>query len=510
MKRSIQFFDTTLRDGEQTPGIHLSRAHKLEIARQLERLGVDVIEAGFPASSHGDAAAVQTIAGQIKQSVVTALARASHADIDAAAAALQDCVHPRIHVFLATSDLHLEHKLHITRQEALSRIQDAVAYAKSKCASVEFSAEDASRTEESFLLTAVETAVRAGATVINIPDTVGYTMPGEFSRLIAKVRSCLDQWEAQYALPHICLSVHCHNDLGCAVANSLAAVQAGAEQVECTLCGIGERAGNAALEEIVMSLRTRSDLYDASYRIDTTQLTRACRLVSSLTGIALAENKAIVGANAFRHESGIHQHGMMSDKRTYEIMTPESVGLSKSNLVLGKLSGRHAFAERVAELGYEIDDSGIGICFKRFKALADKKTVCDEDIMAIVNEYMDSFAEVYQLDTFQIQSGNRSRAMAMITLSCKGTSISEAALGDGPIDAAFNAVNRLGGADHVTLDEYQIKAVTEGADALGEATVKITIDGVSYTGRSASTDIIEASIRAYVNALNKWAAPSKA
>lgn len=509
MSDRVSFFDTTLRDGEQTPGIHLSRAHKVEIARQLERLGVDVIEAGFPAASHGDARAVEMVAAAVSWATVAALARATRADVDAAAAALAHCAHPRIHVFLATSDLHLAHKLHLTREEAIERIADSVAYAVSLCRDVEFSAEDASRSDPDYLLRAVSTAARAGASVINIPDTVGYAMPAEFGALIGRVRAMLDEMEIAGITPHIAVSAHCHNDLGCAVANSLAAIEAGAEQVECTVNGIGERAGNAALEEIVMALRTRADHFGKIYRIETTQIIRTSRLVSSLCGVTLPVTKAVVGANAFLHESGIHQHGIMNDKRTYEIMTPESIGLTQSNLVMGKLSGRHAFGQRVAELGYEIGEEGVGICFERFKALADKKTVCDEDIMAIVNEYMDSLESIYHLDTFQIQSGNRSRAMAMITLSCRDVSISEAALGDGPIDAAFNAINRLGGADGVTLDEYQIKAVTEGADALGEATVKITIGGVSYTGRSVSTDIIEASIRAYVNALNKWASPQR-
>ena len=503
--RRIRFFDTTLRDGEQMPGVHLSRVHKVEIARQLERLQVDMIEAGFPASSAGDKKAVEAVAAALRSSGTAALARCSRSDIDAAWEAVKGAVHPRIHVFIATSDIHIEYKLKSNREAVLEKISDSVSYARSLCEDIEFSAEDAGRTDVDYLLAAVETAVRAGATTINIPDTVGYTMPADYGRLIHRIREHMDALTESCQTPPLILSVHCHNDLGCATANSLAAIENGAEQVECTINGLGERAGNAALEEIVMALRIRSDYYGVTCGIETSQLIRTSRLISSLTGIAVPPNKAVVGDNAFAHESGIHQHGVLADRRTYEIMTPEMIGLSKDNLVLGKLSGRHAFSQRVAELGYNLDPKGIDICFQRFKTLADKKTVCDEDIMAIVNEYLDSLESIYTLDTFQIQSGNQQRAMAMISLNCGGTSIAEAALGDGPVNAAFNAINRLSGVDEIVLEEYTIKAVTEGADALGEAKVKISIYGVSYSGRSASTDIIKASIKAYVNALNKWA-----
>ncbi len=497
----IKFLDTTLRDGEQTPGAHMSRANKVEIAKQLERLGVDIIEAGFPASSEGDFKAVEAVCAVVREPVIAALARTAKADIDAAADALSGAVKKRIHLFIATSDLHLEHKLHITREEALAKVKEGVAYARTLCEDIEFSAEDASRSDKSYLCRVLEAAIEAGATTVNIPDTVGYSTPAEYGSLIKYIK------ENVRGIEGVTISVHCHDDLGNAVANSLSAIENGAVQVECTVNGIGERAGNAALEEIAMNLYTRRDIYGADFGINTREIVRTSRLISSLTGIAVPKNKAVVGANAFAHESGIHQHGILNDRRTYEIMTPESVGLSDSNLILGKLSGRHAFAQRIAELGYSLDDNGIDKCFKQFKTYADKKgEVSDKDIMAIVNDYLDSFSRVYELDTFQIQSGNRMEAMAMITLSCGGQSISEAALGDGPIDAAFNAISRLSGADDIKLEEYGISAVTEGTDALGEAIVKISIQGASYSGRSASRDIIKASIKAFINALNKWAA----
>lgn len=496
--KKIRIFDTTLRDGEQTPGVHVSRAHKLEIARQLERLGTDIIEAGFPAASQGDAAAVSEIAGAVGGCTVAALARAVEGDVRTAAKALENAARPRIHVFIATSDIHLEHKLKMTREDVVRRTFEAVSLARSLCEDVEFSAEDASRSDRDFLCEVLAEAVKAGAGTLNIPDTVGYAVPEDFAGLIAYVRKHTP------GIDGAVISVHCHNDLGLAAANSLAAVKAGAEQVECTVNGLGERAGNAALEEIVMSLRTRADYFGCDTGIEAVQLARTSRLVSSLYGIALPKNKAVVGENAFSHESGIHQHGMLADKRTYEIMTPESVGMG-GVMVLGKLSGSHAFEERLKELGYTLGKEATDACFKEFKALADRKDVTDEDIMAIVNGYLDSLGAVYELDSFQIQSGNKVRSMAMVTLSCRGASVSEAALGDGPIDAAFNAVSRLSGADNIKLEEYNIKAVTEGADALGEATVKISVDGGRYSGRGVSTDILEASIKAYVSALNKWA-----
>ena len=496
--KQIRIFDTTLRDGEQTPGVHISRDHKIEIAKRLESLGVDTIEAGFPASSKGDFAALHDIAASVTECTVAALARCQENDIRTAAEALEGAAHPRIHVFIATSDLHLSCKLHMTREQVLECVKNSVALARSLCEDVEFSAEDASRSDPDFLCRVCEEAVANGARTINIPDTVGYGTPGAFASLIRYVK------EHASGIENAVISVHCHDDLGLAVANSLAAIEAGAGQVEGTVNGIGERAGNAALEEIIMALKTRADYYDAETRIETTLLARTSRLVASLYGLDIPRNKAIVGANAFSHEAGIHQHGVMADKRTYEIMTPESVGMG-GGMVLGKLSGRHAFADRIAQLGYTLDEAGMTACFTRFKELADRKEVSDEDLMALVNDYLDSLAAIYELDTFQIQSGNKSRAMAMVSLACGGTTVAEAALGDGPIDAAFNAINRLSGADKIHLEEYSIKAVTEGADALGEATVRIRIDGATYRGRGVSTDILEASLKSYLSAINKWA-----
>ncbi len=496
----IIFFDTTLRDGEQTPGAHISRANKVEIARQLERLGIDVIEAGFPAASNGDLKAVEAVCAAIKNSTVAALARTLRSDIDAAVTALKDAAKKRIHIFIATSDLHLEHKLGISREEAIERVRDAVSYARNFFDDIEFSAEDASRSDRDYLCRVIEAAIESGATTINIPDTVGYSLPGEFGELISYIKANAK------GIDKAVISVHCHDDLGNATANSLEAIKCGALQIEGSINGLGERAGNAALEEIIMNLYTRREYYGTQMNINTKEITRTSRLVSSLFGITVPPNKAIVGANAFIHESGIHQHGVLKDRRTYEIMSPDTIGLDDGNIVLGKLSGKHAFAKRLAELGYGLDENGINECFRIFKNFADKKAVSDRDIRAIVNEYLDSLSSIYELDTFQIQSGNRMSAMAMITLSCAGESISEAAIGDGPIDAAFNAIRRLSGADDIKLEEYGIKAVTEGTDALGEAKVKITIQGASYSGRSVSNDIIEASIKAYINALNKWAA----
>ena len=494
----LLIFDTTLRDGEQMPGVHLSRAHKIEIARQLERMKVDVIEAGFPASSKGDFMCVKEIAAVLKNCAVAGLSRADRGDIDTAWEALKEAESPRIHTFIATSELHMKYKLKLSRDEVLRRVADSVSYAAGLCSDVEFSAEDASRSDVEFLTKVIETAIKAGARTINIPDTVGYAMPEQFGEL---VRGIIERTDTG----NVIFSVHCHDDLGCATANTLSAIKAGARQAEVTVNGVGERAGNTSAEEVIMSLNTRADFYGIKSEADTKQIVRTSRLVSSLFGISVPPNKAIVGGNAFSHEAGIHQHGMMADSRTYEIMTPETVGLSSSNLVLGKLSGRHAFEKRLKELGYTIEGKDAEACFEKFKLVADKKETSDEDIMAIVNEYLDGLSGKYKLETFQIQSGNSVRSMAMVTLSCRGVSLSEAALGDGPIDAAFNAINRLSGAVEIKLEEYGIKAVTEGADALGEATVSVTIDGARYSGRSVSIDIIAASIKAYVNALNKWA-----
>lgn len=498
--RHIEILDTTLRDGEQTPGVRFSLSHKIEIAKQLDRMGVDCIEAGFPASSKGDFDAVAAISREVSCSV-QALARATKNDIDCAAEALKEAKSPIIHVFLATSDLHLECKLKMTREEALSHIKEAVSYAKSLCERVQFSPEDATRSDREYLALAVKCAVDAGADIINIPDTVGYTVPTEYADLVRYLLSNVE------GLSERVLCIHCHNDLGLAVANSICAVEAGALRVECTVNGLGERAGNASLEEVVMALRVRRDVLGADTDVNTKEILRTSRMVSSLTGLDIALNKPVVGSNAFAHESGIHQHGIMNNRRTYEIMDPEEIGLDKSTLVLGKLSGRHAYGERIEKLGYAIDEKGIDATFARFKEIASKKVaVTDSDIRAIVNEYLDGLEGKYWIETFQIQSGNHMKAMALVSLKDRVSDcvFTESAPGEGPIDAAFNTINRIAGADDVVLESYDLKAVTEGADALGEVKVKINSNNGSFTGRGVSTDVIKASIKAYVNAINKW------
>lgn len=498
-ERTVYFCDTTLRDGEQTPGVHFSAGQKFDIAMRLEKLGADVIEAGFPASSDGDFAAVKRVADCVKTSTVSALARLTKNDIDAAAAALKGAAHPRIHVFIATSDVHLNHKLNITREDALGRIREYVAYARRFFDEVQFSPEDATRTDVDFLLESVRLAAEAGATVINIPDTVGYTTPDEMSSLIRRVKAELP--------PSVKISVHCHNDLGMATANTLAAVDAGADQVECTVNGLGERAGNTPLCEVVMALTVRRERMGVTHNIRTKELIETSRLVSSISGMRVPYNKAVVGANAFAHASGIHQHGMIRSRETYEIMNPEDIGLTDNTIILGKLSGRHAFAERVAKLGYSLDEAGMDAAFGRFKEIADKKNVItDDDIRAIVSEYLDSIEGRYYLSTFQIQSGNKIKAMCLVTLSdgVSEAEVTEAAPGEGPIDAAFNAISRIAGADSVELISYNIQALTEGTDALGEAKVKIKDGESHFTGRGVSTDIVKASIKAYLNAINKW------
>ncbi|MBE6597946.1 MAG: 2-isopropylmalate synthase [Ruminococcaceae bacterium] len=497
--RIIRFCDTTLRDGEQTPGVHFGAAQKYDIAMRLEQLGADIIEAGFPASSEGDFAAVRRVAESIRESTVSALARLTKSDIDAAASALEGARKRRIHVFIATSDIHLKHKLNITREDALARIREYVAYAREFFDEVQFSPEDATRSDADFLLEAVKCAAEAGANIINIPDTVGYSSPDEFSALVRRVKAVLP--------PETVVSVHCHNDLGMATANTIAAVTAGADQVECTVNGLGERAGNTPFEEAVMAITVRAESMGVSHNINTRELIETSRLISSLSGIRVAPNKAIVGANAFAHASGIHQHGMMCSRKTYEIMNPEDIGLTDNTIVLGKLSGRHAFAERVAKLGYSLDGVGIDAAFTRFKEIADKKSVIsDDDIRAIVSEYLDSIEGRYYLSTFQIQSGNKIKAMCLVTLSdgVENGEVTEAAPGEGPIDAAFNAINRIAGADGVELISYNIQALTEGTDALGEAKVKIKEGESVFTGRGVSTDIVKSSIKAYLNAINKW------
>jgi len=498
MVNHVAIFDTTLRDGEQSPGISLNRQEKLEIARQLESLGVDAMEAGFPISSKGDFEGVKAIARQIRKPVITALARAVKKDIDRAWEALREAARPRIHTFIATSDLHMKYKLRMEPKEVLERAVEMVAYAKSLCPQVEFSPEDGSRTRPEFLYQVLEQVIRAGADVLNIPDTVGYSTPDEFGALIRGIQRNVK------GIDNVVLSVHCHNDLGLAVANSLAAVENGARQVECTINGLGERAGNAALEELVMALRTRKDYYHFQTNIVTEQIYRTSSLISSLTGVHVQPNKAIVGANAFAHESGIHQHGLMINRETYEIMTPESIGLKKSQMVLGKHSGRHAFEERLKELGFDhLSEKEANEAFQKFKDLADKKKyVMDSDIEALISTELIQIPEALQLEYFHISSGNSLIATSTVRISREGRTVEEAACGDGPIDAIFHAVERATGME-ITLKDYRIRAITSGKDALGEGTVKVEKDGKVYVGRGISTDIIEASAKAYINAINK-------
>lgn len=493
----IIIFDTTLRDGEQSPGVSLSVGEKLEIARQLARLRVDVIEAGFPITSPGDFEAVRTVAREVRGPVIAGLARANQIDIDRAWEAVREAESARIHTFIATSPIHMQYKLRKTPDEVLESAVAAVRYARRYTSDVEFSAEDATRSDPAFLYRVFAAVIEAGATTINIPDTVGYTTPAEFAALITGIR------ENVPGAQKVVLSVHCHNDLGLAVANSLAAIQAGVRQVECTVNGIGERAGNTALEEVVMALNTRADAYGPRSGVATEQISRTSRLVSSLTGMAVQPNKAIVGANAFAHESGIHQDGVLKHRSTYEIMRPQDIGLATNRLVMGKHSGRHAFREKLAEMGYNPTDDELDRLFARFKELADrKKELSDRDIEALVDEGLHRIPEIWTLDSFQVSSGNRAIPTATVGLWREGMEYREAACGDGPVDAAYRAIDRATGLE-CRLAEYSIRAVTGGQDALGEVLVRLEHAGQSYRGRGVSTDIIEASVKAYLNAINK-------
>ncbi|MFC1920390.1 2-isopropylmalate synthase [Chloroflexota bacterium] len=500
----VTIFDTTLRDGEQAAGATLNIQEKLEIAKQLEKLGVDVIEAGTPVNSAAEFDAVSQIAREIRKPVVCGLARAVSADIDAAWEALKEASHPRIHVFLSSSDIHLVHQLKKSRDEILQMVRSMVAKARQYCEDIEFSPMDASRSEPEYVCQIVEAAIDAGATTINIPDTVGYAMPDEFGGLIATIFNKVPN------IDKAVISVHCHNDLGLAVANSLEAVNRGARQVECTINGIGERAGNASLEEIVMSIKTRQDFYNLTTGIDTEQIYKTSRLVSDLTGFAVQPNKAIVGANAFRHESGIHQDGVIKMPITYEIMDPHTVGVPSSSLVLGKLSGRHAFRERLAELGYNLQGDDLNKAFTAFQELAEKKkTVTDKDIESLVAEEKRTVSEEYHLDRIQVTCGDKGVPTAAVRLTAPGGEVREdAALGTGPVDAVYQAINRLVGVPN-ELTEFTVKSVTEGIDAIGEVMIRIESDSIAYTGRGADTDIIVASAKAYMNALNRLLADRK-
>ncbi len=497
-KERIIIFDTTLRDGEQSPGCSMNLEEKLRMARLLDRMGVDVIEAGFPVASQGDFEAVQKVAETVENAAVAGLCRAKKSDIEASAEALKSAKRPRIHTFISTSPLHMKYKLQMSPETVLDAIAESVSHARNFSDDVEWSAEDGSRTEDDFLCQAVETAIKAGATTINIPDTVGYAIPDEYA---AKIALLFDR------VPNIdkaVISVHCHNDLGLAVANSLAGVRAGARQIECTINGIGERAGNAALEEIVMILRTRHDLLPFDTDIDATLITKASRRLSTITGFNVQPNKAIVGANAFAHESGIHQDGMLKNAETYEIMTPESVGRKQSRLVLGKHSGRHAFVKKLEELGYELGDNALQDAFKRFKDLADrKKEVFDEDLVALVDDETGRDHERIKFVSLQIQAGSTGPQVAMLELGVDGEAKQAETEGNGPVDAIFLAIREIVPHDEAQLLLYQVHAVTGGTDAQAEVTVKLEENAKTVFGQSADVDVMVASCRAYIHALNK-------
>ena len=493
----VYFFDTTLRDGEQTPGVSLQTPEKIEIAKGLVRLGIDVIEAGFPAASPGDFDAVQTIAREVKGTTICGLARANEKDVQKVADALKDAERSRLHVFIATSEIHMKYKLKMTRQEVLDRVKSILEFAKGKFDEIEFSGEDAARTDLDFLCEVFGVAIAGGATIINVPDTVGYMNPNEFGDKIRYIK------EHTPGIENAIISVHCHDDLGLANANTLAAIKAGARQVEGTINGLGERAGNVAIEEVVMALKTRHDYFDdLQVNIDTKQFTKVSKLVSRLTGVVVPPNKPIVGSNAFAHESGIHQHGMMSNPETYEIMTPESVGAEKTDLVLGKHSGRHAFADHLAKLGFQsFTEEKINDLFAKFKELADrKKQVYDDDIVALVVDNL-HHKKAFELVAQYYKLGEKGYAYADVRLMTPEGEKADAAVGDGPVDASLKAVERVVGLP-ISLKDYQIRAITAGKDALGEATLKVEYNGRLYHGRGISTDIVKSSVNAYINAVN--------
>ena len=497
MSDRVIIFDTTLRDGEQSPGASMNTPEKLRLAGQLEKLGIDVIEAGFPAASEGDFEAVAAIAGKLKQTQIAALARTSKEDIDRAWGAVQHAAKPRIHTFIATSDIHMTHKLKLNRDEVVQKAVEAVRYAKSFTDNVEFSSEDGSRSDRDFLCKVFEAAIEAGATTINLPDTVGYAIPQEFGALV------------RYVIKHTpnmhkaVLSVHCHNDLGLATANTLAAIKSGARQAEVTINGIGERAGNTSLEEVVMALHTRPNFLKTTSRINTDQIFPTSRLVSMITGIIVQPNKAIVGANAFAHEAGIHQDGMLKNPMTYEIMKPETIGLSTSKLVLGKHSGRHALRAHLKEMGYDLSDEELNMVFKKFKELADKKKhVVDEDLEVIVTEGILRTEDIFRLEYLHVTSGTTVLPMASVELSIKERAVRGAGYGNGPIDAVYNTIAKLTGAASELL-RFSVSALTGGTDAQGEVTVRLRENGLVALGKGADPDIITASAKAYINGLNR-------
>jgi 2-isopropylmalate synthase len=495
---TIRIFDTTLRDGEQSPGCSMKLNEKVALARQLQKLGVDIIEAGFPIASEGDFESVRAISQEIRETSVAGLARTASADIERAAQALESAARPRIHTFIATSDIHLEHKLRMSREQVLEEVRRAVTQARQHCDDVEFSAEDATRSDWDYLVEVFTVALEAGASTLNVPDTVGYTTPIEYHDLIRTLRERIPGSERAI------FSLHCHNDLGLAVANSLAAIRAGARQVECTVNGIGERAGNTSLEEVVMALRTRREVYDGlDTRIRTSEIYPASRMLSSITGVAVQPNKAIVGENAFAHEAGIHQDGVLKAAITYEIMTPQSIGRVSNELVLGKHSGRHAFRDRLAELGFEVEGDEFDAAFKRFKDLADKKkTIYVEDLEAILAESGGSEEDRFLLEDLSVVSGTFATPTATVELTVDGEVRKTSCMGDGPVDAVYKAIVELTESAGELL-HFQVKAITGGMDAQGEVTVTLQEGERRVIGHGAHTDIIVASGKAYIHALNR-------
>ena len=497
MEERVIFFDTTLRDGEQSPGASMNSAEKLRIASQLERLGVDVMEAGFPASSPGDFESVQMIANKIRNVEIAGLARTAKSDIDQAWAAVRDAAHPRIHTFIATSDIHMKYKLKMTPEEVIGEAVESVKYAKSLCDSVEFSTEDGTRSDRDFLCRVFEAAIAAGATTVNLPDTVGYTVPEEFGELVRYVRAHTPN------IHQAVMSVHCHNDLGLATANTLAGIRAGARQVEVTINGIGERAGNTSLEEIVMTLFTRQDQMALDFGIKTQEIHPTSRLISMITGIVVQPNKAIVGANAFAHEAGIHQDGVLKNPMTYEIMSPDTVGLSGNRMVIGKHSGRHAFQDKLRQMGYELSKGDLNALFAKFKLLADKrKEILEEDIEALVAEEILRVPDIYELLYLNVVSGTVAVPTATVKLKINDEEAQSAGFGVGPIDATFNTIVKMTGSN-AKLMRFSVNAITGGMDAQGEVTARLQENGFVVLGKGTDSDIITASAKAFVNGLNR-------
>lgn len=500
--QQVKIFDTTLRDGEQSPGCSMNLKEKIEVAKCLEQMKVDVIEAGFAISSPGDFESVSTVAKLIKDCSVASLARATTKDIDVAWDAVKHAVDPRIHLFIATSPLHMEYKLKMTPEQVIEKTAAMVKHARKYCSNIEFSAEDATRSDVEFLARVVDTAIRNGANVINLPDTVGYTTPEEMRHLIEyMIRNVENADKVEF-------SVHCHNDLGMAVANSLAGVLGGARQIECTINGLGERAGNTSLEEVVMAMKTRADALDLTTGIDTTKIYRASKTVYNIIGQTPSLTKPIVGKNAFAHESGIHQHGVLANKQTYEILTPESIGITANNIVLGKHSGKHAFKDHIEAMGYELSDEELVRCFDEFKVVCDKKkTIDDADIEAIIMhnsaEEVEAQEQGYQLDWFSVHTSNFTTATSTVSLIKDGEKYEAVALGDGPVDSSYKAIDEIIKPREHTFDIYTINSTSEGKDTLGHVVVKLTADNRTYMGKGLSTDVIQASILAYLQALNK-------